>query len=125
MIFADIEVRQLPKGGSESLLHLRRGLHGGLLHKNSMPVSVHSTQLVSVAVRLLAKKEGTHHRSQFQVGGQERQKTATKKSGPISGATHKEAREGGKVREGDAYRPAKQSRKGDVEMIRRGLKSFG
>jgi hypothetical protein len=46
-----------------------------------------------------------------------------KKSGPISRAALKEAREGGKVREGDAYGSAKQNLHG-VESVRRELKSF-
>ena len=47
-----------------------------------------------------------------------------KKKRPHFWGHPKEAREGGKVREGDAYRPKKQDGNGDVEMMRRGLKSF-
>src|SRR5581483_5065781 len=47
-----------------------------------------------------------------------------KKSGPISRAALKEAREGGKVREGNAYGSAKQNLHGVVEKVRRELKSF-
>jgi hypothetical protein len=48
-----------------------------------------------------------------------------KKKRPHFWGHPKEAREGGKVREGDAYQPHKQGRNGDVEIVRRGLKSFG
>src|SRR5690348_7628154 len=47
-----------------------------------------------------------------------------KKKRPHFWGHPKEAREGGKVREGDAYRLEKQSRNGDVEIVRRGLKSL-
>ena len=82
--------------------------------------------IASMAVRLLAKKEGMQHRFHFQAGKPREQKTtAQQKKRPHFWGHPKEAREGGKVREGDAHRPTNQSRNGDVEMIRRGLKSFG
>lgn len=52
-------------------------------------------------------------------------KAGHKKKRPHRWGHPKEAREGGKVREGDAYQPSKQGRNGDVEIVRRGLKSFG
>src|SRR3954471_22149074 len=48
---------------------------------------------------------------------------ADKKSGPVSGATYKEAREEGKFREGDARRHSARTRnaqKGRIEILGRG-----
>src|SRR6185437_12962466 len=64
-------------------------------------------------------------RRQSQFRSHETKANSPKKKRPHFWGHPKEAREGGKVREGDAYRPANQSRIGDVEIVRRGLKSFG